>query len=124
MSGFERQQVNTLLARLKEAPERLIVISGPRQVGKTTIIRQALAHIFMGSAYFSIDEPETATSLLSFKQPAQTTAIELTKKRDTEWLTRKWEDAREQAINSDNGFVLVLDEIQKIQQWSETVKGL
>jgi predicted AAA+ superfamily ATPase len=124
MSEFERQQVNTLLERLKEAPERLIVISGPRQVGKTTIIKQTLAHIKTGSAYFSTDEPETANSLLSFAQSEQTTAIALTRKRDTEWLTRKWEDAREQAIYSDNGFVLVLDEIQKIQQWSEAVKGL
>ena len=35
-----------------------------------------------------------------------------------------WARARRQAERSPNGFVLVLDEIQKIPQWSETVKGL
>lgn len=124
MSNFERQQVTILLARLKEAPERLIVISGPRQAGKTTIIQQTLAHLNMGSGYFSIDEPDTATPSLSFKQPEHTATVAPMEKRDTKWLVRIWEDAREQAIHSSTGFVLVLDEIQKIEQWSETVKGL
>ncbi len=102
----------------------MIVISGPRQVGKTTIIQQTLAHINIGSAYFSTDEPETATPSLSPEQSEQTATIALTNKRDREWLIRIWEMAREQANQSDKGFVLVLDEIQKIEQWSETVKGL
>ena len=35
-----------------------------------------------------------------------------------------WERARREADRSRKGSVLVLDEIQKIPQWSETVKGL
>ena len=34
------------------------------------------------------------------------------------------EQARRKADSSDRGFVLALDEIQKIPDWSETVKGL
>ena len=37
---------------------------------------------------------------------------------------RNWEEARQETRRSEDGFVLVLDEIQKIPQWSEVVKGL
>ncbi len=71
MSGFERQQVNTLLTRLEERPERLIVVSGPRQTGKTTLVTQALARTNMGGDYRSIDEPESATPSPTFDQQEQ-----------------------------------------------------
>ncbi len=45
-------------------------------------------------------------------------------RRDTEWLVRNWEEARWEAERFGRGFVLVIDEIQKIPQWSDTVKGL
>ena len=44
--------------------------------------------------------------------------------RDIRWLIRAWERARVEAAKSERGFVLVFDEIQKIPNWSETVKGL
>ncbi len=44
--------------------------------------------------------------------------------RDAAWLQRVWERCRHQAWASDRGFILVLDEIQKINRWSDTVKGL
>ena len=44
--------------------------------------------------------------------------------RDTEWLVRNWEEARWEAERFGRGFVLAIDEIQKIPQWSDTVKGL
>ena len=41
-----------------------------------------------------------------------------------EWLVRHWRAARAEAELTGRGFVLVLDEIQKLPDWSETVKGL
>lgn len=45
-------------------------------------------------------------------------------RRDARWLVEVWERSQHQAWTSPQGFVLVLDEIQKIEQWSEVVKGL
>jgi len=122
MSGYQRQHVTTLLARLAEPPERLIVVSGPRQTGKTTLVRQVLNQANIESHYLSIGGTELATLSLSFDEQEQVTS--LTDKRDEKWLARVWEEARRDADRSKRGFVLVLDEIQKIPHWSETVKGL
>ena len=48
----------------------------------------------------------------------------LAPQRNAEWLLRNWEVARSQAERSEAGFVLVLDDIQKVPDWFETVKGL
>jgi len=45
METFERAQATTLGERLAEEPHRLISLFGPRQAGKTTIVRQALRKI-------------------------------------------------------------------------------
>ena len=45
MTTHERAQVSALLDRLDEAPERLIVVTGPRRTGKTTLVPQALGRI-------------------------------------------------------------------------------
>lgn len=122
MSGYQRQHVITLLARLAERPERLTIISGPRQTGKTTIVRQALDDIDMDKRYVAVDEPPSAVPSLTFGSSAQVTAI--TDERDGKWLAHVWEQARMDADSSERGFVLVLDEIQKVPNWSEVVKGL
>lgn len=45
-------------------------------------------------------------------------------KADTAWLIRQWQNARLDAGRGDGPFVLAIDEVQKIPQWSNTVKGL
>ena len=127
---YERAQVSTLLGRLKEAPDRLICITGPRQTGKTTMVRQALARVDLPSRYLAVDEPEAqrlpeflASDADVFAAPDNST-VSLTGERDKRWLVGEWERARIATERSDRGFVLVVDEVQKIADWSEAVKGL
>ena len=128
--AYEREQISTLLGRLDEPPERLICITGPRQTGKTTMVRQALARIDRPYRHLPVDEPEQQTlpELLGFEDGSFAASDDPifsdTRERDTRWLARQWERARIAADRSDRGFVLVFDEIQKIPDWSEAVKGL
>ncbi len=123
MAPFQRSQVNTLSHRLAEAPHRLIALFGPRQTGKTTIVRQALRRIDPERRrYLPVDEPDS--SVLRVPSAAAEATFLAPQVRDAEWLVHHWEEARREAERSPRGFVLAIDEIQQIPQWSETVKGL
>ena len=130
MTVYERTQKSALLERLDERPQRLIVVTGPRQTGKTTLVDQVLKRIDCQSRYVSADEPDTLR--LPPVPGAQRdaidnlgrTAIPLASQPDTQWLVRQWERARIDADLSARGFILAIDEVQKIPNWSETVKGL
>ena len=126
--SFERAQVSTLLNRLNEPPQRLIFVTGPRQTGKTTLVDHTLERLDRPSLYLPVDEPESVALPRIRNLPddgvrslAQTM---FTGERDSRWLVQAWERARIQAARSQPGFVLAFDEIQKIPNWSETVKGL
>ena len=130
MPAYERAQVSTLLDRLSEKPQRLAIVTGPRQTGKTTLVHQVLGQLDGPSRYVSVDEPDTAilppipdlrSSRLEF---AEQQSAPLDGSRDPQWLVTQWEKARIDAESSDRGLVLAIDEIQKIPNWSETVKGL
>ena len=119
MESFQRSQVATIGHRLAEAPLRLIALFGPRQTGKTTIVRQALGQIDLKSRYLAVDAPDSPVPPV----PSEVT-FSLPQIRDTDWLVQNWEEARREAERFGRGFVLVFDEIQKIPRWSDTVKGL
>ncbi|MCY4529034.1 MAG: ATP-binding protein [Chloroflexi bacterium] len=123
MGPFQRSHVTTLTRRLAESPSRIIAVFGPRQTGKTFIVRQALEQIHQDSRYLSVDEPDPLTLGLP-SAPLAGEAVLLPQVRDTEWLVENWEDARRQAERLGRGFVLVFDEIQKVPNWSDTIKGL
>ena len=101
---YQRPLAGLLLARLTE-PRRLIqFIGGPRQVGKTTLVQQVLQQALVSSVYVSADEPNI---------------------RDAAWLAAQWDRARIQTADAGSeGSVLVIDEVQKVSGWSETVKRL
>ena len=135
MPPFERAQVATLLSRLHDEPKRIIALSGPRQSGKTTIVRQALVRLWeedrVRGLYFAADEPSPEleglpTGLTGRTAPNVTPSglpIVSNEPLDARWIVRRWERARAEAERAGRA-VLVLDEIQRVPQWSTPVKGL
>ena len=126
MPEFRRTQVRTLLQRLTEPPQLLLAVFGPRQTGKTTAVRQALAALRRPYRLEAIDMPGESEPGLN-PGPAVHDADRTMLPgagRDRRWLIETWEASMHQAEESGRGFVLVLDEIQKIRGWSEAVKGL
>ena len=122
MKSFQRTQVRTIVQRLAEKPNKLIAVFGPRQTGKTTIVRQVLGQIDLKSRYLAVDSPDSPMPRLPSNVSG--TTMPLPQVRDTDWLVRNWREGRREANRRERGFVLVFDEIQKIPDWSETVKGL
>lgn len=79
------------------------VLAGPRQVGKTTLVGQLLAAIDVPNHSISADGVANASAT---------------------WLDQQWETARLKYRQSGaSAFLLAIDEIQKIPNWSETVKA-
>ena len=103
LPSFVRQHAATLSTRLGEPRRFIQIVTGARQVGKTTLVRQVLADIDRPQRFASADEPTL---------------------RDTAWMQAQWDAARLMAGAGGTGAILALDEIQKIAGWSETVKRL
>ncbi len=96
---FIRENYKMLIRRF-ESPRKFIqVIAGPRQVGKTTLVLQCLDELGEISHYASADAA---------------------KETDSAWVDQQWEAARVKCGRKKG--ILVLDEIQKIGNWSEQVK--
>ena len=99
---YLRKQYNTLKERVEEPRKFIQVIAGPRQVGKSTLVSQVLRQIEL--AYMM----EVADGVDS---------------TDTDWIRRVWESARTtMQLRKEKEFLLVIDEIQKIDNWSDAVK--
>ena len=99
---FERAYVQTVAGRLKEPRRFIQIIMGPRQTGKSTSAAQALSSLDIPSIDYSFDRP-----------------LDMNSRK----LEEIWSRARD-AEQQHGTVILLLDEIQKIPQWSSTVKGL
>jgi len=121
---YQRAEVPTLLDRLLEPPRFLIVIAGPRQVGKTTLVRNALANYSRERySFVAVDQPDETHPASTLSDPDDV-YLQDAARRDAAWLVAIWQRARTAARKSQDGHILVLDEIQKITRWSDVVKGL
>lgn len=99
---YQRSECDTIKARLKEARKFIQVLMGPRQVGKSTAVKQVLKEIDLPYQFFSADNV-----------PAGNNA----------WISNCWAAVRDfQAAKELPEIILVIDEIQKIANWSEAVK--
>ena len=99
---FKKKEYSILKDRLAEPRRFIQVISGPRQVGKSTMVKQILndtdiPHIFV-----------TADGVSPQNQ---------------QWINEVWETARARK-NFANlpEFLLVIDEVHKVNNWSEAIK--
>ena len=122
MPEFQRAHVQQLCDLLEASPRFMIAVFGPRQTGKTTIVRQALERTTIPGRLLPIDSYELPALAASPDIAGEPPVIPPA--RSTEWLARHWRSARAEAERTGRGFVLALDEIQKLSNWSETVKGL
>ncbi len=99
---YKRKQLNVLTERIKQNKRFIQVLTGPRQVGKTTIVKQLGNEINMPYTYVIATGNATPT-----------------------WVIQQWEVARIKLKTSGSTtHLLIIDEIQKINNWSETVKQL
>ena len=102
--AYSRPQSKTLRDRLAEPRRFIHAVTGPRQVGKTTLVQAVTEASGLPVRFASADEPTL---------------------RGPEWIAQQWDAARLMVRDSGRaGGVLVLDEIQKIPDWSEAAKRL
>ena len=99
---YKRAEYQVITERLKEPRKFIQVVMGARQIGKSTVVKQVLQDLNMPYRLFSADNV-----------PATNNA----------WISDCWAAAR--SLKESRGWesvVLVIDEIQKIANWSEAVK--
>ena len=100
---YKRAEYQVIMNRLKEPRKFIQVVMGPRQVGKSTVVKQVLQDLDMQYQLFSADNV-----------PASNTA----------WISNCWAAVRSLKENTGlESIILVIDEIQKVSNWSEVVKN-
>ncbi|MCL2806174.1 MAG: ATP-binding protein [Treponema sp.] len=99
---YKRALIKILTERLAGKRRFIQVIAGPRQTGKTTLARQLFKETKILSSFCSADDTAEVGSV---------------------WIDQIWESLRVQMqLKNAKEAVLFIDEIQKINNWSECVK--
>ena len=100
---YKRAQYQQVIERINEPRGRMQVIVGPRQVGKSTLIGQVLEECSYAYESYSADDVVGASA---------------------NWLAQIWDTQRMKMVaRNESKRLLVIDEVQKIHNWSETVKA-
>lgn len=103
MFMYTRKEYSLLIKRFKAENNLIQIIIGPRQTGKTTLALQVAEQFKDNYHYCTSDLPNPYS---------------------TNWIEQQWETARVLSKKSSKGTLLIMDEIQKIHNWSEAVKKL
>lgn len=99
---YQREQYNTLYERIAEPRRFIQVVAGPRQVGKSTLVKQVISTLTI---------------------PCTMESADAVGETNGEWISSVWEGVRQQMLFRDEKeHLLVIDEIHKINNWSEIVK--
>lgn len=99
---LQRSYFETITRRIAEPRKFIQIIEGPRQVGKSTLIKQVLKSISQPWVHFAADNV-----------PATRTA----------WISDCWATARNRLqMEHLSEIILVIDEVQKLKNWGEAVK--
>ena len=91
--------ISKLKNNLKDTPQFIQVILGPRQVGKTTTILHYLKHEFNEKEYLYVSAEKNLVS-------------------NSNWILEHWQTARLEKK------LLIIDEIQKVENWAEIIKKI
>ena len=103
MAEYIRAQYNILRERIYEPRKFIQILAGPRQVGKSTLVGQVLNDVTIPYTFENADGIDP---------------------KDTDWIRRIWESVRvTMQLHHDKEYLLVIDEVQKIDNWSEAVKA-
>lgn len=99
---YKRSEYKTIKVRLEEPRRFIQVVMGARQIGKSTVVKQVLKDLEAPYQFFSADNvPATGSA----------------------WISNCWAAVRSLKENKGlDSIILVIDEIQKIANWSEVVK--
>jgi len=99
---IERAVLQDITNRISEDRKFIQVLVGPRQVGKTTLVKQLIQKTDTPCHFVTADDLYAA---------------------DGTWLKREWSNARLQLQqNEKKEVIFIVDEVQKIPNWSETIK--
>ena len=99
---YKRTEYQIIKERIKESRKFIQVVMGARQIGKSTVVKQVLNDLDEPYRMFSADNVPTTNSA---------------------WISDCWAATRSLKENKGwDSIVLVIDEIQKITNWSEVVK--
>jgi hypothetical protein len=99
---LQRAYFEVITRRIDEPRKFIQIIEGPRQVGKSTLIKQVLKETSMPWVHFTADNV-----------PATRTA----------WISDCWTTARNKLqMEHLPQLLLVIDEVQKLKNWAEVVK--